>query len=251
MTVIIRRHPLFCFVVLAHLLSWLVLPFYFNGTYPFPVFPLGISLAATIIVGVEYANGGLKRFLANLNFRSVWWCYAFALFAPPIFLLLVTLLSLFWRFEGEFLPNPFLEYLNFLWFYCISPFSAPLGEELGWCGYFFPRLLKNGQSFITACSLMGLAWIGWHIPVLVLGSGAILAPHVLILFLQAFIYGWLYRACGYNVLVAILFHASYNAISAVTGTRGGLTAFWWLNAGCHLVVVIILLVKEQNAKSRQ
>ena len=89
---------------------------------------------------------------------------------------------------------------------------GPLGEEGGWRGYLLPRLLVRTDA-LTASAVIGLIWIAWQLPILVLFAdardGASLAG---------------YLAIGTPRLIAI----SYIATMVWRWSKGSLVACIWL-----------------------
>jgi hypothetical protein len=118
-------------------------------------------------------------------------------------------------------------------YYLFSPTSGALGEEPGYCGYFVPVMLKGSDKLLRTGLVVGLMWVGWHLPVFLSDKLAQLycIPHSLLLLEQAVIYVWLYRACHYCVPVAVVFHASLNSLSywlfSLFGDAAGLELWWW------------------------
>lgn len=91
-----------------------------------------------------------------------------------------------------------------------------LGEELGWRGYLFPKLLPLGQ--IRAILLTGLVWGIWHWPVILQGRNYPGHP-ILGLFLMigfCILFGaflcWLYLRTG-SVWAPAFCHATLNAFA--------------------------------------
>jgi hypothetical protein len=128
------------------------------------------------------------------------------------------------------------EPLLVLPYYLFSPFSGALGEEPAYCGFLIPYLIEQKQCRPTyATTLMGLLWVGGHLPFFVTDSTTqpFLTAHILLLLTQAVIYSWLYQSTGWNVPVAMLFHATFNSLSYWLGPlfegtdRRGLAVWWW------------------------
>ncbi|MBC7492724.1 MAG: CPBP family intramembrane metalloprotease [Novosphingobium sp.] len=89
---------------------------------------------------------------------------------------------------------------------------GPLGEEGGWRGYLLPRLLARTDA-LAASAVIGVTWIAWQLPILVLFAdardGVSLAG---------------YLAIGTPRLIAI----SYIATTVWRWSRGSLVACIWL-----------------------
>jgi uncharacterized protein len=97
----------------------------------------------------------------------------------------------------------------------ITSTANALGEEIGWHGFFLPRLVQR-FGFTVACLLHGTIWGLWHIPAILFAdySGGHYAWYTLTCFVLtvvgiAFITGWLRMKSGSLWPCAIL-HASHN-----------------------------------------
>ncbi|MFL6634299.1 MAG: CPBP family intramembrane glutamic endopeptidase, partial [Massilia sp.] len=91
------------------------------------------------------------------------------------------------------------------------------GEELGWRGFLFPRLLVR-FGFNGACLIGGLIWAVWHYPGLIwghynAGTNPVFAVSCFTLSVLAlsFISGWLRLRSG-SIWPSVLLHASHNLI---------------------------------------
>lgn len=109
----------------------------------------------------------------------------------------------------------------------IASLTWALGEELGWRGFLFPRLMGR-FGFRGACLISGLIWAVWHYPGLVWGhynAGTnpvyALTCFTLSITAAAFISGWLRLRSG-SVWPCALLHASHNLF--VQSIFDGLTA---------------------------
>lgn len=90
-----------------------------------------------------------------------------------------------------------------------------LGEEIGWRGWLFPRLMRLGA--VPAIAISGVVWGIWHAPVALLGYNYASAPGVLGVVLMVVmctlvgaVFGWL-RMRSDSVWPAALAHAAFNA----------------------------------------
>lgn len=102
----------------------------------------------------------------------------------------------------------------------IGTMSRTLGEEIGWRGFLFPRLVEQ-TGFTPACFLMGVVWAVWHYPILLFADyNAGTSPayamtcFTLMVFAGSFIWGWLRLKSG-SVWTSAILHASHNAFIQV------------------------------------
>ncbi len=102
-----------------------------------------------------------------------------------------------------------------------------LGEELGWRGFLFPRLVSR-FGFNIGCLITGLIWAAWHYPDLLWGhyNAGTNPVFALVCFTagvvaSAFISGWL-RMRSQSIWPSVLVHASHNLF--VQGIFDPLTA---------------------------
>jgi membrane protease YdiL (CAAX protease family) len=126
------------------------------------------------------------------------------------------------------------------WAVILSVFLSQLafiqvGEELGWRGFALPRLLE-GRSALAASLILGLLWLGWHLPSY--ATGTISAIFIPFPFITAFVFTWLYQHTNGSVLIAILFHSMLNTVGAIiyplfTGTY--LEQMLWLFVVANLL----------------
>jgi membrane protease YdiL (CAAX protease family) len=129
-----------------------------------------------------------------------------------------------WRALGQvnFLPD-----LGF-WAWTLWLVSNGWGEELGWRGFALPRLQRT-HSALGSSFLLSLAWAGWHLPAFFyVPSYVTLGLWVLPGFLLGILAGaivltWLYNSSHGSVLAVVLWHASFNYVSA-SPRAGGFAA---------------------------
>jgi membrane protease YdiL (CAAX protease family) len=132
----------------------------------------------------------------------------------------------------------------------MSGVTWALGEELGWRGFLFPRLMAR-FGFKGACLIGGLIWAVWHYPGLIWGhynagtnpvfavtcfTAAVLA--------MSFISGWL-RLRSQSVWPSVLLHASHNlfvqAIFDPLTANTGLARYTTTEFGAGLAISIALM----------
>ena len=95
-------------------------------------------------------------------------------------------------------------------------------EEIGFTGFLFATLQERRGPLRAALLTTAFFWL-WHLPTFVIDSGSwafagilmgvVLLPHVASRILVA----WLYNATGASVLIAGLFHATFNSTVNPTG----------------------------------
>ncbi|HEX5504769.1 MAG TPA: CPBP family intramembrane glutamic endopeptidase [Thermomicrobiales bacterium] len=103
----------------------------------------------------------------------------------------------------------------------ISGLLAGTFEEFGWSGFAFPGLHAR-FGVLWAGAAMGVAVAVWHIPFfLVPGttqSSSSFAFFLVQLLPARILFGWIVAGTGGSVLLAILFHASWNAWTEFLGS---------------------------------
>jgi len=94
--------------------------------------------------------------------------------------------------------------------------ARTLGEEIGWRGFLFPRLVRQ-TGLTRGCLLTGCVWAVWHYPGLLFADynagtspAYARAGFTLMVFAASFIWGWLRLKSGSRWTSAIL-HACHNA----------------------------------------
>lgn len=116
-----------------------------------------------------------------------------------------------WKLFGTFAVGlPLLLTVGML-----SGLTWALGEEMGWRGFLFPRLMES-LGFKRACLASGAIWAVWHYPGLIWGhynAGTnpvfALACFTISVIAMAFMLGWL-RNRTRSVWPCALMHASHN-----------------------------------------
>ncbi|MGN6089430.1 MAG: CPBP family intramembrane glutamic endopeptidase [Actinomycetales bacterium] len=99
-----------------------------------------------------------------------------------------------------------------------------LTEEAGWRGAILPRLQQR-LSPLAASLVLGVIWAGWHVPLLLApgerDSGLPLLPFAVLVVAASVLITALVNAARGSVLVAAVFHSSFDAVFAWTGVVGG------------------------------
>ncbi|MEX0643969.1 MAG: CPBP family intramembrane glutamic endopeptidase [Parvularculaceae bacterium] len=94
------------------------------------------------------------------------------------------------------------------------------GEEIGWRGYALP-ILNSTFGFWRAATILGIIWAVWHYPKL-LSSPYVesldqAAPFIGLFTLQIVLANyficWLFLRSNLSVVIAALFHASFNTVA--------------------------------------
>jgi membrane protease YdiL (CAAX protease family) len=157
---------------------------------------------------------------------------------------------------GNSVPAELIIVIQVLFAFTLAPFINlifALGEELGWRGFFLPRLLPLGQW--KAILISGVVWGVWHAPVIAQGHNypgyPILGIFMMIVFcvLLGIIFSWLCLNTR-SPWVAALAHGSVNAVAglpvlffqpgfnmAFGGTLAAPTA--WIGMGLFIAWLIL------------
>lgn len=256
------RNELVLYFLLAYAFSWVIaIPLaaseqgWIRWEPPMAVHyfvAFGPMLSALVMTGLGQGRAGLRNLLGRIvqwRQRPVWFAVAFS----P--LLAYVLVALGFRlFQGiwpdfsllgqvNFLPDLGIGAL-FLWI-----FTFGLGEEVGWRGFALPRLQRN-RSALAASLILWPLWALWHLPMFLYVYDLTLVPMILLGMLTGTIFlTWLFNSTAGSLLFVILWHGSYNFITASKAGEGivaaVVTAFVMIWA-----VVVIISFKPANLSHR-
>ena len=237
----IRRHPLSSFFCVAYGVSWSIgvpLALQAQGVVPdrLPwslhyLTAFGPVAAAFLIARLLRESTAVPERAPSTSVgQSIyWWTVGFG---SPLILFVVAQVAA--RIAGQNVPTwTSLGQVNFLpdvgvmawglWF-----LTSGLGEELGWRGFALPRLQRS-HSAMTSSLLLAIGWAGWHLPAFFYVPSytaiglRILPGFFLGVLAGAIVLTWLYNSSGGSVLAAVLWHASFNFVTA-SPNAGGLVA---------------------------
>jgi membrane protease YdiL (CAAX protease family) len=126
-------------------------------------------------------------------------------------------------------------------------------EEPGFRGFALSGLMRN-RSPLVAGLVVGVAHVVWHLPLFF--SGDIPASDVLYIMAAAVIFAWIVVGSGGRVLLAMLMHASSNAVSGefispmFTGHDG--SALGWIRAAIWcLFAAGVVITADPSFRSRR
>ena len=236
---LIGRHPMVAFFVLACAISWSFVPFF--------GFPLGVGpfIAALIVLSSTEGVAGIKNlFRRIIHWRVNWKWYALALGLPAAAAIGAAVITV-----ALGAPAPSADSLagwtsilpTFL-FLVLVPLMGPW-EEPGFRGFALPGLMRD-RSPLFAGLVVGVMHVAWHAPLFFMGE--IPAADVVYIMAAAVIFAWIVVGSGGSVLLAMLMHASSNAVSGeyispmFTGTDG--STLGWIRAGiwCVFALAVVL-----------
>ncbi|HHC30043.1 MAG TPA: CPBP family intramembrane metalloprotease [Rhodobacterales bacterium] len=122
-------------------------------------------------------------------------------------------------------------------------FLGPLGEELGWRGYFQDRLNRQ-IGWLEASLLIGAVWFVWHLPLWTIDTPhaqialPLFAGHVMS---YAVIIGAAYTLSGGSILPAILIHLTVNLASNLALFAGFRDPNAWFRSSLWLYLALSVI----------
>ena len=126
-----------------------------------------------------------------------------------------------------------------------------LTEEAGWRGAVLPRLQHRMQPW-RAALVLGVIWTGWHLPLLATpdagDQGLPVAPLLLLVVATSVLISGLVNAASGSVVVAALFHASFDASYSYLGVVGSEHTMIWAAATTTALAAIVLAVRTRGRR---
>jgi membrane protease YdiL (CAAX protease family) len=186
---------------------------------------------------------------------------AFDLKTKPVYLLLALLIPMAIIMVAHFLAqevnlevaetlfpqavNPWLAFIPYVFFALLLGGGQ---EEFGWRGY-AQQPLQQRFGITKASLLIGFIWGLWHLPLWFFpeGQGQYSAvAFVIHTTAVSVVYGLLYNASGQKLIVALLYHAMWNAVPALFPflhqVEGKPQTAYWVYAGVTVVAGIIAAI---------
>jgi membrane protease YdiL (CAAX protease family) len=184
---------------------------------------LGSAVPAFVVTAAADGRAGVR----DLTRRCLRWrvglrWYAVALLGMPV-AALATALALYGLAPVRALAEGWLLLLtSFLPTLAVMVVFNNVAEEVGWTGFLFARLQDRHRPLVAVLFTTVFFWL-FHLPTFVVDTGSwalatvfmgvLLLPHLA----SRIIVGWLYNVTSGSVLIAGLFHATFNATVNPTG----------------------------------
>jgi membrane protease YdiL (CAAX protease family) len=237
----ITGHPIAAYFLIAFGGTWLldspmvlgrdglgIVPF----SVPIPIYAVlfilgsyaGPTLAALLVTHALEGKAGIKTFLRRyFQWRvGVRW-YLIVFFAYPSVYILAALIWLGPAALQNILPQWSAFFTTYLPAMLIFPALITWGEEPGWRGFAQTRLQER-YGALGASLLVGFLHGLWHLPIFLIVNGPVASgPFDPVAFLQnvfvimaiTIIWTWVFNNADQSILIAVLLHASGNAVSAL------------------------------------
>jgi uncharacterized protein len=246
---LVRNHPVAVFVVLAYLFSWTLVPW--GG-----LLGAGPLLAAVVVLVVMEGRSGVTGLLRQMvQWRVHWGWYAAAILLPAGIAALAAVLTVALGAPrpssgeiGLWTEVPFTFLLIML-----IPLFGPW-EEPGFRGFALSRLMRE-HAVLVAALLVGVIHIGFHGPLFL--TGDIPLSDAVMLLPVGVVLAWLVLGTRGSVLVAMIAHASNNAVSgeyiSPMFSGGDADLLGWIRAGlwCVAAAVVVLAAGPRLGARRE
>lgn len=264
-----RRRGLYAYFGLTFLITWgiqLLLIASENGWGGLSLPPrvhylasYGPMLAAILVTAWLWRGPGLKELWGRIShWRVGWGWFLIALLSPAaLFVVGVGVAVLL----GEPVPDlALLGQVNYMpplgvlgaWVFWFLTYG--MGEEIGWRGFALPRM-QFGANAGRATLMLGLIWALWHLPSFFYldtyqAMGLWMYPFLAFTIVCGnVVYTWIYNSSGGSVLMAIIFHASFNTFSASAAGQGTIAIV--MTAGIVVAALVIPRVYGLENLSRK
>jgi len=203
------------------------------------------NLAAVVITGVTGSKTEIRNLFASWwkwQVNPGWYLFGFA----PILLAFVSAWA-YSAFRDADLPRITNELTTsaFVLMAFFHTIQGATGEEIGWRGFALPSLQKRFNSLVSAV-ILGLIISGWHgLLHLVSPPGVPEWQFWLLLVSYSIIVTWAYNKSRGSVLIATIFHFSFNFSLELVSTRLGLIplgSLFLIRTAVYSALALILIL---------
>ena len=241
----VRSSPTAAFLFLTFSFSWGVwwlTGLLFSGSgwgWRIAVHTVGLcgpTMAAGILTRLLYGRQGVIELLKRIGrWRVAIGWYLFALFSTFIIGLLARGVQ---TLAGGM--NPALNQLVLA--RTFFPLPAGLPEEYGWRGFALPHLLKK-HSALSSSLIIALFWVAWHIPISpALKSVSFFGLFLLEVIPLSILFSWLFINSHGSILLVVLFHFVYNAVTQVLNIPGS-PSLWAIYVGLNWLLAALVVAR--------
>ncbi len=213
------------------------------GRSPIPA-ALGnlIGVAPAIAAVVASLAGGNARALLSraFRFRAHAIYYGIAIGLPIAWLALTILLrDQLGAASVQVSFDPSLAAFAAIWL------VLAFGEEAGWRGFALPLMVERA-GFWRSAALLGVIWAVWHYPKLLSSpyvqsleqAAPLIAIFTVQIVLANFVLCWLFLRANHSVIVATLFHATFNVVATAYPDAAIDLYLTFVVAVCVLLILI-------------
>ncbi len=182
----------------------------------------GPSLAGLITVRMSEGKEGLRALLSRLKVWRVGavWYVAALLIAPLVSVLTLALMAALGK------PASLGDVGSRIAIGLIWPIFSSLGEELGWRGFFLPKLMKRYNALVSGL-IVGVIWGMWHLPMDLVGMrqyGLLFIPIFIVvgpilMTAQSVLMTWVYNNTRGSLLLMVLFHAGITGSAIILSAQ--------------------------------
>lgn len=168
------------------------------------------ALAAIIIISIQNDKFEFRSIVikTSIKLKYLQW-YIIASIIPVVIcgmgyiLLLIIQIPQWNEIKCNFYNEDYFFYLLAMLFGCY-------GEEIGWRGFMLPFLCRKYSLFLSSL-IVGICWGLWH---LYFKAGfSVFTVYMIMVIEISFIISWLCSKTQNNIMVAIIFHTSFNFFS--------------------------------------
>jgi CAAX protease family protein len=240
------RHSMLVFVILACGLSWALVPF--TG------WPLGVgpTVAAVIVLGVTQGWTGIRALLRQMTkwrVRWTWYAAAIALPAGAAIVAAIVTVALGAPRPTSAQLSSWPEVIPTFLLVLLVPIFGPW-EEPGFRGFALSTLSRR-RTVLAAALIVGVIHVGWHLPLFF--TGDIPAADVVYILAASVVFARLVTGSGGSVLIAMIMHASSNAVSGefISPMFSGSDAdtLGWVRAGIWCVFAVTVIATTPTLRS--
>lgn len=232
---VVARRPVTAFFVLAYGIAWALMPLV-SVSQLFGLLGLFAPAAAGILVAAAtHGRAGAGELVRRVGIWRVGpVAYLLALGIPVAIAGAVAVIGTAPAGVGAVRLSPIVP-LGWVVFVLV------VGEEIGWRGYAQPTLAARGRPVMGAL-LVGFLWGMWHLPTFYLEGlpqkDIPLAAFVIFTMAYSVVAQWLLPRARGSLLIATLFHGSFNLFTFVTPGLG-IVPRWWLTAAVWSGVAVV------------
>jgi uncharacterized protein len=235
----VSDHPMAVFVVLACAFSWWLIPV--GGG----LLGSGPCIAALVVLALSRGWPGVRDLLKQIvRWRVSWKWYALALLLPISAALVAAVVTV--RLGA---PTPtatelatWTNIVPFFLFALLVPLLGPW-EEPGFRGFALSKLMQT-RSVLTASLIVAAIIVFWHLPLFIVGD--IPPADVVLILAGGVVFGALVVGSGGSVLIAMVMHATNNAVSGeyISQMFSGQDAatLGWIRAGIWCLFAVAALI---------